>query len=397
MPFRTPHRWLSLVATALLPALGACAAVHRPPATVASLERDAVGAREVEQATTDSIVDRLARRALARGDRTVDILLLSGGGQGGAYGVGFLRGWKARTEAPMPTFDLVSGISTGALQAPFAFLGTEVALDTVAALYRRAARSIAPTFDWLFWLRKTGGLVKTTRLERTIASTMDTTMQSQLQSAFRDGRQLVIGTTDFDLGIGRTWDLSREFAGGAAVLPRVHTLFLAASAIPGIFPPKVIDGRVHADGGIIANVHPVLALAQYERLAQRARAMGFKEPVTVRLWGIMNLWTQIEAKVIAPASRKAMSDRALLLLFWSQQPQILQRLVELTRAVNSDVDGIRMELHFTTMPAAVAGDPAASKLFDRAFMLRLEKLGYERAQGTSPWDLKPPSPYQRPR
>lgn len=390
-----PRRLIALVATALLPVLGGCAVVHRPPATAVSLERDAVGAREVEQATTDSIVDRLARRALARGDRTVDILLLSGGGQGGSYGTGFLRGWKERTESPMPTFDLVTGISTGALQAPFAFLGTDAALDTVAALYRRAAQSIAPTIDWFFWLRKTGGLVKTKRLERTIASTMDSAMQSQLQSAFRDGRQLVIATTDFDLGIGRTWDLSREFAGGPAALPRVHTLFLAASAIPGIFPPKVIDGRVHADGGVVSNVHPVLALPQYERLARQVKSLGFKEPVTVRLWAIMNLWTQLPAKAVDPASRGGMHDRAFLLLFWTQQPRLLQRLSELARAVNSDVDGVRMELRFTTMPAAVASDPAADKLFERDFMLRLETLGYERARGATPWDAAPPTPYQR--
>lgn len=376
-------------------ALGGCAAVHRPPATAASLERDAVAARETEQATTDSVVDRLARRALARGDRAVDILLLSGGGQGGAYGAGFLRGWKGRTDAPMPSFDLVSGISTGALQAPFALLGTDAALDTVVALYRRAAQSIAPSFDWLVWLRKTGGLVKTKRLERTIAATMDTTMQRQLQAAFRDGRQLVIATTDFDLGVGHTWDMSREFAGGASALGRAHTLFLAASAIPGIFPPKVIDGRVHADGGVVSNVHPVLSIAQYERLAQRVRSLGFKEPVTVRLWVIMNLWTQLEIKAMNPASRGAMHDRAFLLLFWTQQPQLLQRLTELSRAVNRDVDGLRMELHFTTMPAAVVNEPGARKLFDRDFMRRLERLGFERAQGPLPWDAAPPTPFQR--
>lgn len=387
--------WRALALLAALHAVAGCAAVHRPPATAASLERDAVAARDVEQATTDTIVSRLARRALARGDRTVDILLLSGGGQGGAYGAGFLRGWKARTEAPMPTFDLVSGISTGALQAPFALLGTDAALDTVAALYRRAAESIAPTIDWLFWLRRTGGLVKTKRLERTIASAIDTAMQGALQRAFGEGRQLVIGTTDFDLGIGRTWDMSGELAGGAAALRRAHTLFLAASAIPGIFPPKVIDGRVHADGGVVSNVHPVLALSHYERLAQQVRALGFKEPVTVRLWVVMNLWTQLETKVVDPASRGGMHDRAFLLLFWTQQPQFLQRLTELARAVNSDVDGLRMELRFTTMPAALASDPAAKKLFDRDFMLRLERLGYERAQGPSPWDAAPPTPYQR--
>ncbi|HEX4933194.1 MAG TPA: patatin-like phospholipase family protein [Gemmatimonadaceae bacterium] len=393
---RGPH--VAVLASMLLASLATgCAAVHRPPATVASLERDAVAARATEEATTDSIVDRLARRALERGDRTVDVLLLSGGGQNGAYGAGFLRGWQGRSEGAMPTFDLVTGVSTGALQAPFVFLGTPAALDTLAALYRRSAESIAPTLDWFFWLRRTGGLVKTNRLRRTIAQVMDSSMQAQLQAGFRDGRQLAIATTDFDLGVGRTWDVATELAPGVAALPRLHQLLLTSSSIPGIFPPQVIDGRVHADGGVTANLLPVFSLAQFRRLAATARALGFREPLTVRVWAIMNLWTQAPVAVLPPASRKAMNQRTTILLFWGQQPLLLQQLAALERAVNGSGDGIRMEFRYTAIPAAVANEPAAMKLFDRDFMHRLERLGYERARSATPWEAEVPSPYVRPR
>ncbi|NBW48465.1 MAG: hypothetical protein EBR46_10170, partial [Betaproteobacteria bacterium] len=87
-----------------------------------------------DRATRDSIVERLVRRVVRRGDRTLDVLLLSGGGQNGAFGAGFLRGWRARSDERMPTFDLVSGISTGALQSPYALLGTPAAIDTLTAL-----------------------------------------------------------------------------------------------------------------------------------------------------------------------------------------------------------------------------------------------------------------------
>lgn len=389
-------RTRSVVALLIAASLVACATVHRPPATVASLEHDAIAARAEEQATTDSIVDRLARRALARGDRTLDILLLSGGGQNGAFGAGFLRGWKSRAEAPMPSFDLVTGVSTGALQAPFAFLGTEASLDTLAALYRRSAETIAPTIDWLFWLRRTGGLVKTTRMRKSIKQVFDTAMLGRLESAFRDGRQLAIATSDYDLGVGRTWNVAHELARRPDGLARVHSLFLTSASIPGIFPPQIIDGRVHLDGGVIANVLPLLALPQYERLARQGRALGFKEPMKVRLWVIMNLWSQAPAMAINPASRKAVNARTTAMLFWAQQPQLLQRLTELTRAVNADVDGLRMEIHFTEIPAAVANEPGASELFSRVFMQRLERLGYERARSATPWNAQPPTPYQRP-
>jgi hypothetical protein len=127
-----------------------CSAVHRPPATVASIIADGDAARSIQQDTIDTMLDGLARRTVARGDRTLDLLLLSGGGQHGAYGIGFLRGWRSRTDMPMPSFDLVTGISTGALQAPFALLGTEEALNAAAALYGKAVDEFAPSFDWLF-------------------------------------------------------------------------------------------------------------------------------------------------------------------------------------------------------------------------------------------------------
>ena len=211
------------------------------------------------------MLDGLARRAVARGDRALDILLLSGGGQHGAYGIGFLRGWRSRTDLPMPSFDLVTGISTGALQAPFALLGTDQALNAAAALYGKAVDEFAPSFDWLFWLRRTGGLIETSRFQRMIETVFDERLCRQLRPQFEAGRQLAIATTDFDLGIGRIWDIGREMDCSRASLDRVHKLLLATTAIPGIFPPVMIDGHVHADGGIVANLLPVLDLDGYRR------------------------------------------------------------------------------------------------------------------------------------
>src|SRR5690349_13988088 len=145
-----------------------CSVNRRPPATVATIAASSPGLAVAYRATMDSVIERLVRRAASSGDHTLDILLLSGGGQNGAYGAGFLRGWKTRSDAPMPQFDVVTGVSTGALQAPFAFLGNSTALDTLSALYLRAADRIAPTIDWFFWLRRTGGLVKTDRYRATI-------------------------------------------------------------------------------------------------------------------------------------------------------------------------------------------------------------------------------------
>ena len=87
-------RTLLLRACAVLVAIAAsgCAAIHRPPTTIPDLLKDADAARSSERTLRDTVVARLARRAIARPDHTVDVLLLSGGGQNGAYGVGFVRG-----------------------------------------------------------------------------------------------------------------------------------------------------------------------------------------------------------------------------------------------------------------------------------------------------------------
>jgi len=385
-----PHhrrRWhLSVLAAAALLTSG-CAAVSRPAGgSLPQLQADALLASRAHEVVKDSVITRLVRRAVARDDRTLDVLLLSGGGQHGAYGVGYLRGWAARDESPMPRFDLVSGISTGALQAPFALLGTPAALDTITALYRAAAERIAPTFDWWFWLRRTGGLVNTSRYERSLRNTLTPTLQAQLNAEFASGRQLLTATTDMDLGIGRVWDLTTELGTDSASLRRTQTLLYTTTAIPGVFPPRVLDGHVHGDGGIIANVLPLLDLADYRTLAQRLQQAGIRDTVQVRVWVIMNLWTHAVPKLVKPSRRRAISDRSTEVLFWAAQPQLLQRLQVLATAVSADVSGVSMQVRIAQPHASLATEPGAQQLFDRAWMQRLEQIGYEQARGPTPWD-----------
>jgi hypothetical protein len=373
----------------------ACGGTRRPPVTLDVLDADGVLGREARRAAVARILDGLAERAVVRGDRTLDLLLLSGGGQHGAYGIGFLRGWRTRAVDPMPRFDLVTGISTGALQAPFALLGTEAALDTAAALYRDAERRVAPTVDLLYWLRGTGGIVDASRLRATLRTVADERFCDRLRAEFSSGRRIAIATTDLDLGVGRVWDLAAELTAPGATAERMHDLLMAAAAIPGIFPPLVVDGHVHVDGGVIANVLPVLDFADYQALAERLRDRGVTDPVTVRLWVVMNLWTHPPSMIVDPGHHRQISTRALTLLFWSQQPQLLDHLADVARAVTSGIPGLRMEVRHTAVPSDLAGAPGSQALFDREWMLRLEALGYERARGAEPWDTVT-SPYDRP-
>jgi predicted acylesterase/phospholipase RssA len=286
----------------------------------------------------------------------------------------------------MPRFDLVTGVSTGTLQAPFAFLGNEAALDTLSALYLRAADRIAPTIDWFFWLRRTGGVVKTDRYRATIRSVVDTRMVDSMRAAFRADRQFLVATTDFDLATGRIWDISHELDTTAASVARVREIFYASTAIPGIFPPTTLDAHVHGDGGVMSNVLVPLTLDDYRALAARLKARGVTEAVTVRVWVVMNMFTHMPPKVMNPSSRKDMSARTSLLMLSAQHPQVVHLLNALAQAVTTGVAGLKFEARYTAIPVALSTEPAASKLFDKGFMQRLETLGYERARGAAPWD-----------
>jgi hypothetical protein len=296
----------------------------------------------------------------------------------------------------MPAFDLVTGVSTGAIQGPFALVGTAAALDTVGALFRGEMAGATPTLDALFWLRKTGGVLLVEGFRRAIRRVVDPHLAAQMRAAFREDRQLVIATTDFDLGVGKLWDVGGELAASPAGLERVQDLIVASSSIPGAFPSTILDRHVHLDGGVISNLATPLDLEALKALSARLRQDGVTEPVTVRLWVILNLWTHAETSVLNPASRGSLTRRLTMLLYNAQQPQILDGLGTLARAVAADVPGVRLEVHHTSIPADLAEDPAAKALSDVMWMRRLEKLGYERAQSASPWDLGIPGPYERP-
>ncbi|MDF1501933.1 patatin-like phospholipase family protein [Roseisolibacter sp. H3M3-2] len=384
-------------AAAVLLLLAGCAAVRRPPTTPAALLAQGDGAGADYRAAVDTLVARLADRAARRGDRTLDVLLLSGGGQNGAYGAGFLRGWAERGDAPLPLprFDLVTGISTGALQGAFALLGTRAALDTMSALYRNAADAFAPKLDWLFWLRRTGGVVRTDAYARTIRDVVDPDMRGALEAAFLEGRQYAVATADLDLGTGRLWDVRRELAVGPGGAERLHAVLYAATAIPGVFPPRLIDGHVHADGGVAGNLLPVLGLDDYRALGRALRARGVAGDVTVRTWVVVNFWTHAPPRAVDPSRRNQVSGRANLMMLWAHQADQVARLHELARAVTADVPGLRLEVRHTAIPVALSMDPAASRLFDRAFMARLDSAGFARGRAGDAWDPVP-TPYARP-
>jgi hypothetical protein len=186
------------------------------------------------------------------------ILVLSGGGMFGAYPVGVLKGWSASGRRPQ--FDVVTGVSTGALIAPFAFLGPEYD----ALLESRYTTSTADRFFRfrfplaLLW---SDSLAEAEPLRRRLQAEITPELLDRIAMAHREGRRLYVGTTDLDGKRLVTWDLG---AIAASDEPNKLTLFrdvlLASCSIPGLLPPVPIDIEVngqrhtelHSDGAVSA-------------------------------------------------------------------------------------------------------------------------------------------------
>src|SRR3954451_17265300 len=229
-----------------------------PPRTERS-PKDLASARDAADAQRADAFNGLMGPFLKRAESktTVDLLVISGGGDWGAFGAGVLKGW-GRVAGPMarPSFDVVTGVSTGALIAPFAFLGDEPSINRIVELYRN------PRPDWFQPLSLlsfvTGGASygDIPGLETDIRQTLDTPMMRRLVEAGQDGRLLAVNTSNLDFAEMHAWDLvaEAERALRTGETERVSRILLASAAIPGAFPPREIDGDLYVDGAMTGNI-----------------------------------------------------------------------------------------------------------------------------------------------
>lgn len=182
-----------------------------------------------------------------------DVLLLSGGGSVGAFGAGVLVGWtKAGTR---PQFDVVTGISTGALMATLAFLGPSRDADLTRAYTQVTSKDVMKRRG-IIGFAKRASLYDRGPLERMIGEIVTEQMLDEVATEHRKGRRLFVGTTNLDNGVGTVWDMGRIAASKEPNrLQLYRQVLLASAAIPGVFSPVYInqsDGppAMHVDGGI---------------------------------------------------------------------------------------------------------------------------------------------------
>lgn len=207
-----------------------------------------------------------------------DGLAVSGGGANGAFGAGILNGWaEAGTR---PQFKVVTGISTGALIAPFAFLGTDYDEQLKDVYTTTRTKDILERLSLFNILFASESFTTTTPLQRLIEQHFDTAFLEAVAEAHNQGRRLYIGTTHMDAQRFVVWNMGAiANSGDPGALALFQNIVLASSSIPAAFPPVFIevevDGRrhdeMHTDGGTVTQV---FFFAGTVDLAAAARAAG---------------------------------------------------------------------------------------------------------------------------
>lgn len=250
---------------------------------------------ETMSAANDRMVERVDRRIAASSDgtTTINILALSGGGSNGAFGAGVLVGWGKVTdpEWARPDFDVVTGVSTGAQIAPFAFIGTDERYQEVEDFYRNPKKDWIQERGLLFFLPSNPSFATIPGLSRDVRKAVDQGFVEEIAARSSEGKLLIISATDLDFGRQQVWDvgLEAEEAVRSRDPERVPTIMLASAAIPVAFPPISLEESIYADGGVTANVFVRLDPRNPEAFIPRWMAANPGKPLPkFRYWIIVN-------------------------------------------------------------------------------------------------------------
>ena len=188
----------------------------------------------------------------------IDMLILSGGGSHGAWGAGVLRGWRDNPQNPRPKkFRIVTGVSTGALIATFAFLGEPMDDELLERAYTTLKTSDIYRKKFLLTALFSDSLNSSSPLRHTIKKFISQETVDRVARAGREeNRRLFVGTVNHDTGKLVIWDLTAIAmdATNKNRLELYRKVVFASASIPILVPPVEIDGNLYADGGARAQL-----------------------------------------------------------------------------------------------------------------------------------------------
>jgi predicted acylesterase/phospholipase RssA len=377
----------------VLLAVGACAQLNRLPAVgVADTDRASVaGISEARFLSSDTAAmvafgRRLLEReskyfsSLGRSIPRESLLAISGGGDNGAFGAGVLVGWSERRTRP--SFKVVTGISTGALIAPLAFVGPEYD-PRLSQMYTTIDQTDIFEKRTLLEGLVSDALADTRPLQSLIAKYVDAHLVERIAEEYRRGRALVIITTDLDAGVPVIWNIGAiAESGRPEAISLISKILLASASVPGLFPPVMFDTMVdgvahqemHVDGGASMQTFLYPAALQVRRIPNGGGSRS-RTAYVIRNGRLRPDWDEVAR------STPAIATRAVATLTTNSGVGDLYRIYALAKR-----DGVRLQL-------AYIGDdfeqPHTAE-FDNQYMKKLFEYGRAKARVGYPWRDAPP-------
>jgi predicted acylesterase/phospholipase RssA len=394
------RRLLMLLAMVL--ALGGCAGLARNPVPLADGPRatipgmpdvrawggipSAAMERDFELSFRQERPGTFVRRADGR--TVYPQLALSGGGPNGAFGAGFLKGWTDSGQRPV--FKIVTGVSTGAMIAPFAFLGSAYD-DRIEHFYTTTATRDVFSMPRSVLLQALRGeaVADSAPLAALIASDLDMMLLQKIAAAHAEGRRLYVGTVDLDAQRFVVWNMGLiAQVGTPQALQLFRDVVLASASVPLAVQPVFfevdVDGRrydeMHVDGAVGARVFYNGGLFRTSVVRQRALRQTTYEDIYIIHNGQLSPQAEHTDRGLRPIAMRTL--RALSLGATSGD------LFRIYIQAGAEDAGF----HWVTMPDGV--EVRGDELFDPAKMRELFAVGYEMARPGPRWQTRPPG-YER--
>jgi predicted acylesterase/phospholipase RssA len=326
---------------------------------------------------------RAIREARQRSGRSpvMNMVAISGGAEDGAFGAGLLIGWSAA--GTRPDFDLVTGVSAGALIAPFVFLGRDRD-PQLKEIFTKYARQDILTADVMSGLFGGAAFADSAPLARLIERYVDKKFLRDVARERMKGRVLLIGTTNLDAQRPVLWDMGRiAMSNHPQALNLFRQVLLASASIPGVFPPVRI--QVRAGGRTYDEMHVDGGVTQQVFLAPTAWALKTVDPsvgkgLTARVYIVRNgkispEWQPIEASTLS------ITGRSLSTLTKNQGIGDLYRIY-------ATAQRDRMDFNLASIPADF--NVKSREAFEQSYMRALYDVGYRAGHQGYTWMKAPP-------
>jgi hypothetical protein len=308
-------------------------------------------------------------------------LAISGGGANGAFGAGLFAGWTAT--GTRPEFSMVTGISTGALTAPFAFLGSDYD-DELKKVYTTTSTSDIAKERGIISAAFSDSMADTTPLKALIAQYITSDVINNIAREHRRGRRLYVGTVNLDASRSVIWNIGAiADSNYPRKLELIHDVMRASAAIPVAFPPVVIPveangiayDELHVDGGTGTQVFVYPAAVDWREITKKLKAKGDPNVYVIRNSFLDPDYHGVKRSVLPIAGRSIDS------LIRTQGIGDLYQIYALCKR-----DGNNFNLAY--IPSSFDEKPAEG--FDPVYMSKLYELGYKMARDGYPWSKSPP-------